>query len=104
MSEDGIHLDLTWAEESIYQTTGIRPRVYRSPFGAVTEVLKKVLQLRGYQHVGWDLDSKDYSQDEKGVLENLSMVRDNQTVLFHTWPDSTVAALPTVLDFLEGKS
>ena len=107
-----LHLDLTNAADAIYHTTGVYPRLYRPPWGRLTQTLNDILAERGYTRILWDVDSRDYKEDAETVVRNVvggctpspleRMPLDSEqdvtkVVLFHSWPDATVQALPEIL-------
>jgi len=110
------HSDLSTAADAIYETTGIYPKLFRPPYGLHTEVGDHILAARGYTRVQWDVNSEDYRLAPDAVvakvlgelIENpgvgrMPMDEDQevtQTILMHTWPDATVAALPEILSRL----
>jgi peptidoglycan/xylan/chitin deacetylase (PgdA/CDA1 family) len=91
----------------IEQAIGMRPDLFRTPFGAHCPQLKQVLDGLGINPIGWDIDPQDWKLRDaakieayiEGTLHRLRSGR--QIVLFHDVQPATVAALPRILDWLD---
>src|SRR3954468_24352023 len=57
--------------ELIAQTTGVRPLLFRSPYGAFCRSLEATLAARGLPDIGWNIDPQDWKhhEDEDAVFE-----------------------------------
>ena len=108
LTAEGFREDVREAEEAITAITGRNPRPwFRCPFGAGMddpEVLRRLAEL-GYEHVGWDVDPRDWHEAnqardiENAVLEGIrGREREDCVVLLHSWPDATGEALPRIID------
>jgi len=108
LTEDGIRADVRAAGATIEAVTGVDPRPwFRCPFGEGMDdpdVVRRLAEL-GYVHVGWDVDPRDWHEDNdaesvtRGVLEGIRGLHDS-VVLLHSWPDATGKALPRILSGL----
>src|SRR3954470_21638803 len=60
--------------ELITETTGVRPFLFRSPYGAFCHSLDAALNARGLVDVGWNLDPQDWKteRDEEAVYSYLT--------------------------------
>jgi peptidoglycan/xylan/chitin deacetylase (PgdA/CDA1 family) len=45
----------------VRHATGVRPRVFRAPFGQLTRGLRRAVGAAGLTAVGWDVDPQDWS-------------------------------------------
>ena len=105
LSAPGLAFDIREADRIIRETTGVDPRPwFRCPFGAgaTDKRVLRAIEAAGYRHVGWSVDTLDWDPDRAG--EDLAAVVadgvrgvDDAIVLFHGWPDRTLAALPDVV-------
>jgi peptidoglycan/xylan/chitin deacetylase (PgdA/CDA1 family) len=109
LSDDLLRYDVEKAERTIRELTGVDPRPwFRCPFGAGSddERVLGVLAELGYEHVGWDVDPRDWEEGrtaedvERLVPEGVRARDGNAVVLLHAWPAATAAALPAVIDAL----
>ena len=92
--------------ELIAQTTGIRPLLFRSPYGAFCKSLDVALTARGMPDIGWNIDPQDWKSDnsEEAVLtyltEKVSKLKGRGIMLLHDTHEASVHALPRFLDWL----
>jgi len=92
--------------ELITETTGVRPILFRSPYGAFCQSLEAALNARGLTDVGWNLDPQDWKveRDEEAVVsyltDKLGGLRGRGILLMHDTHLASVYALPRVLDWL----
>ncbi len=92
--------------ELIAATTGIRPFLFRSPYGAFCHSLDATLQARGLTDIGWNLDPQDWKvdRDEEYVYQyltrKLSQLNGRGILLLHDTHLASVHALPRILDWM----
>ncbi len=108
----GVREDVTRAHEEIQDALGVDARPwYRLPYGAGSEsrVIRRRLRGLGYQHVGWDVDVKDFSvTDPDALVPSIAQAitqreRSGAThsiVLLHSWTAVTGKAMPALCRFL----
>ena len=77
---------------------GVRPRLFRPPFGSTSPELEAAMADRGLRTVLWDVDPRDW--DDPGVdaihERTLAAVAPGAIVLLHERPD-TVTAVDRIL-------
>jgi peptidoglycan/xylan/chitin deacetylase (PgdA/CDA1 family) len=92
--------------ELIASTTGVRPLLFRSPYGAFCPSLAAALNARGMPDIGWNIDPQDWKRgdDEEAVLAYLigkvEKLRGRGIMLLHDTHEASVHALPRFLDWL----
>jgi peptidoglycan/xylan/chitin deacetylase (PgdA/CDA1 family) len=108
-SDDGLRADVSAAETTIRDVAGADPRPwFRCPFGDGCDDprIQSVLEQLGYRHVHWDVEAFDYEADlgvddvTRTVLDGVTAYGDGAIVLFHTWPETTPAALAAIVQRL----
>ena len=87
------------------ETTGVRPLLFRSPYGAFCKSLEAALTARGLPDIGWTIDPQDWKGgDEEAVFNYLTSkvdkLRGRGIMLLHDTHDGAVHALPRFLDWL----
>jgi len=106
LTAEGFRTDVLNAERAIIEVGGANPRPwFRLPFGSGHRSgrLARLLTALGYRHVGWDVDSFDWvetrsTREVEDAVVEATMARDPQAiVLMHTWPETTVRAVPHVI-------
>jgi peptidoglycan/xylan/chitin deacetylase (PgdA/CDA1 family) len=91
--------------ELITQATGVRPLLFRAPYGAFCHSLEVALAARGLPDIGWNLDPQDWkSENEDSVFRyltgKLAHLRGRGILLLHDTHVASVHALPRLLDWL----
>jgi peptidoglycan/xylan/chitin deacetylase (PgdA/CDA1 family) len=90
----------------IAATTGVRPFLFRSPYGAFCRSLEATLQARGLVDIGWNLDPQDWKvdRDEEYVYSyltrKLTQLKGRGILLLHDTHLASVHALPRLLDWM----
>jgi peptidoglycan/xylan/chitin deacetylase (PgdA/CDA1 family) len=90
----------------IEQAIGIRPELFRTPYGAHCKQLSEVLAGLGIKHTGWDIDPQDWRTRNAPAIEayvesHLKTLKGRNIVLFHDVQAATVVALPHILDWID---
>jgi peptidoglycan/xylan/chitin deacetylase (PgdA/CDA1 family) len=92
--------------ELIAETTGVRPLLFRSPYGAFCKSLDAALTARGLPDIGWNIDPQDWKtgNSEDAVFSYLTSkvteLRGRGIMLLHDTHEASVHALPRFLDWL----
>jgi peptidoglycan/xylan/chitin deacetylase (PgdA/CDA1 family) len=90
----------------IEQAIGIRPELFRTPYGAHCKGLSETLSGLGIKHTGWDIDPQDWRVKNAAKIETyvegqLKTLHGRAIVLFHDIQGETVKALPHILDWID---
>ncbi|MCA0757862.1 polysaccharide deacetylase family protein [Paenibacillus sp. N4] len=107
LSEKGILDEITEADETINEAVGFTPTLFRAPYGAVSDTLKKVLKSMNRELIGWNVDTRDWAGTS--VSDMRKMIRNEAKpggiILMHSFGGkhikNTVKALPGIIDDLE---
>jgi peptidoglycan/xylan/chitin deacetylase (PgdA/CDA1 family) len=91
--------------ELIAAATGVRPTLFRAPYGARCRHLDQVLAARDLIPVGWNLDPQEWRGDDEDavvayVTGALRRLRGRATLLLHDTHPGAVRALPRILAWL----
>ena len=104
LSNEKMIEELTECNNKIESVTGVKPILFRAPYGDYNNDVVGTIRECGCYTIQWDVDSlewKDLSAEEitKRVTER---VKPGSIVLFHNAAKHTPEALPTVLEKLKG--
>jgi peptidoglycan-N-acetylglucosamine deacetylase len=111
LTDEGLRSDIVQASRAIREAAGADPHpLFRCPWGHGARDPRVVMALRAqrYEHVGWDVAAEDWDPDRppeqivEDVLNGVRAQDDGAVVLLHAWPQSTVEALPGILEGLDG--
>lgn len=99
--------EIDGASEIVAQATGVRPLLFRAPYGAYCRSLEATLAARDLPDVGWNLDPQDWKNaaDERGMFKyltsKLSKLEGRGILLLHDTHLAAVNTLPLILDWIE---
>jgi peptidoglycan/xylan/chitin deacetylase (PgdA/CDA1 family) len=106
LSDESVRRELQKTEDAIKDAAGVRPTLFRPPYGSLTSRQKKwIHQEFGYQIILWDVDPLDWKRPGPTVVCNRIMkeTRPGSIVLSHDIHPGTIEAMPATLDQLEAK-
>ena len=85
--------------DKVEAITGVRPTLFRPPYGDYDNEVVTVARQEGYEVVQWSVDSLDWKN--KGVEDLISRstrkVEKGDIILFHNDSKYILQALPTIL-------
>jgi len=88
--------DLQQMDEEMQRVTGLRPRLFRPPYGVTNPNVKKAIINGGYTPVGWSVRSMDtVIKDENKLLKKINDgIQPGAVFLFHDTSKTTLHVLP----------
>lgn len=95
--------------EIIAYATGLRPALFRAPYGTRCRALDTALRARDLVQVGWNLDPQDWKAEGEDALftyvtHNLGRLRGRAILLLHDSQVAAVRALPRILRWIEAQN
>jgi len=102
LSEDEMRKELTDTHEAIRAMVGDSPKMFRPPYGAVTDELKKVAAELDLAIIIWSVDSWDWrDQKPDAIFDKIfSNIHDDGVILCHDTHASTADAMERVIPAL----
>ena len=99
-SEADIRKELHNMSDKVEKLTGVRPTLFRPPYGDYNNRVITVSRAEGYECVQWSIDSLDWK--DRGTADIIKQctyrVQPGDIVLFHNDSNDIVNALPTVIE------
>jgi peptidoglycan-N-acetylglucosamine deacetylase len=97
--------DMKRMDHEIEKVTGIRPKLFRPPYGVTNPNLKKAIIKGDYIPVGWSVRSMDtVIEDEKKLLRNITRsLKPGAVFLFHDTSKTTLNVLPEFIKEVKNK-
>ena len=88
--------DIKLMDEEMERVTGLRPKLFRPPYGVTNPNLKKAIIKGGYTPVGWSVRSMDtVIKDGKKLLAKINEgIKPGAVFLFHDTSKTTLDVLP----------
>lgn len=100
LSEAAIRTELHNMSSKVEELTGVRPTLFRPPYGDYNDRVVAVSRAEGYECVQWSIDSLDWK--DRGTADIIKQctyrVDNGDIVLFHNDSNDIVNALPTVIE------
>ena len=106
MSANRIRDELFKGRNAIYQAVGIKPTLFRPPYGAHNSVVQAVAAEFGYPIILWSVDTRDWESRNVGAImshfidQNGVRIRDGDIILMHDIYSTTVDAAIKAIDLL----
>lgn len=104
LSESAIQKELSDMSDKVQALTGVRPTLFRPPYGDYNDRVIQVARREGYEAVQWSIDSLDWK--DRGTQDIIKQctyrVDPGDIVLFHNDSNDIVNALPTVIQHYQG--
>ncbi len=72
-------------EEVFLDVLGIKPTLFRAPYGFYNKKASDIIKNRGYKIVGWDIDPEDWKNPPaKTIVDKvISEAKDKSTIILH---------------------
>jgi peptidoglycan-N-acetylglucosamine deacetylase len=107
MSDDGVRSQLKRTDDLINSLIGVRPTLFRPPYGALTSRQKRwIPEEFGYKIILWDVDPLDWKEPGPAAVASriLKNTRAGSIVLSHDIHRGTIEAMPATIDQLLAKN
>lgn len=102
LSDSQIVENLNACNDKIEGVTGVRPTLFRCPYGEYDDHVIKTVNSIGMKAIQWDVDSLDWKDLSAGEITKrvTGNVKPGSIVLFHNAAKHTPEALPQIIEFL----
>ncbi len=105
LNEAKIKDELRIMSDKVVRITGVRPTLFRPPYGDYNDRVVLTSRAEGYEVVQWSVDSLDWKN--RGVNDIIKQctasVQNGDIVLFHNDSQYILQALPTVIEYYQSK-
>ncbi len=97
--------DLKQMDHVMEEVTGLKPKLFRPPYGVTNPNLKKAIINGGYTPVGWSVRSMDtVIKDEQKLLDKVNRaIKPGAVFLFHDTSKTTLNVLPAFIKEVKNK-
>jgi polysaccharide deacetylase family sporulation protein PdaB len=102
LSTDEIIEDINTCNDKIEAVTGVRPTLFRCPYGEYDDHVINAVRSLGIEPIQWDVDSLDWKDISASEITQrvVSRVQCGSIVLFHNAALHTPEALPGIIETL----
>ena len=100
LSKEEIIADVEACNDKIEAVTGVRPTLFRCPYGEYDDHVINAVRSLGMEPIQWDVDSLDWKDLSAGEITQrvTSKVQPGSIVLFHNAALHTPEALPAIIE------
>jgi peptidoglycan-N-acetylglucosamine deacetylase len=101
-----IKKEIAGTQDLIEEVTGIRPRLFRAPYGSVSAAVREALLEEDLELVGWAVDPRDWERTRtpdvitKFILDNAA---DGDIILLHDIHSRSIASVIPVIHGLKAR-
>lgn len=87
--------DLKKCDEVIQRETGLKPKLFRPPYGVTNPTIARVIAAQNYHSIGWSLRTYDTvaKSPEQLLQSTLKKLQNGDIILFHDWGPHTLGIL-----------
>jgi peptidoglycan/xylan/chitin deacetylase (PgdA/CDA1 family) len=98
-SANKMYEDLRMMDEAMQKAIGLRPKLFRPPYGVTNPNLKKAVNKGNYIPVGWNIRSLDtvITDEHKLLAKVTKALKPGAVVLFHDTGKAIPAILPAFI-------
>ena len=102
LSESDIKSNINKCNDKIENVTGVRPTLFRCPYGEYNDLVIKTVNGMGITPIQWDVDSLDWKELSADEISSrvLNNVKSGSIILFHNAAKNTPEALPGIIEAL----
>ncbi|MCL2407998.1 MAG: polysaccharide deacetylase family protein [Oscillospiraceae bacterium] len=106
MNAARIRSELSRTNDAIYQATGTRPVLLRTPYGSYNSTVRSVAAEFGFPLIMWSVDTRDWqSRNVSAILShfvdgNNVRIKDGDIILLHDIYSTTIDATIRAIDLL----
>ncbi|MEU7176456.1 polysaccharide deacetylase family protein [Micromonospora tulbaghiae] len=105
MSQSQMQSDLSQTNSAIQSATGVRPQLFRPPYGETNSTLQSVASSLGLRQVIWDVDSQDWNgASVSQIVSNAGRLQAGQVILMHDGIQNTRDAIPQIMANLSSRN
>lgn len=98
-STQKMNRDLQMMNEAMHKVTGVKPRLFRPPYGVTNPNLKRAIEKNKFTPIGWSVRSMDtVAKDAQKLLKKVSAsLKPGAVILFHDTCKVTLDMLPAFI-------
>ncbi len=98
-----IREELEKLEQMLMEVAGVKPSLFRPPFGEYNNEVIRIASEMGYKSIQWSIDSLDWQNISKEEMINrvTSRAHKGAIILFHNNGLHTADALPEIIEYFQ---
>lgn len=102
LSKQQVVDDINACNDEIERVTGVRPTLFRPPYGEYDDMVVSTVRGMGMEVIQWDVDSLDWKNPTPDAIVKrvTGSVKPGSIALFHNAAVNTPASLPDIIEKL----
>lgn len=102
-SAANIEKEIIDTDHSILHAIGVKPNLFRPPYGVTNPMVAKAVRKAGHKTIGWSVRSFDTVIKDSTVLMRriTKSLRGGDVILLHDYSETTLKILPALLDHIK---
>ena len=102
-SATAIKNELTITDDAIVKAIGVKPALFRPPYGVTNPMVASAVKKGGYQAIGWSVRSFDtVIKDSKVLMKRITRsLKGGDVILLHDYSNTTLEILPELLNHIK---
>lgn len=94
-----VRAEIGRTQDVVERAAGMRPRLFRPPYGATGGTVTQVARKHGLAQILWSVDTLDWRDRDAGLVRRRAVegARPGRVVLMHDIQPSTLEAVPGIL-------
>lgn len=105
LDEQQVRNEMQDSQEQIEEATGVRPDLFRPPYGSRTDIVDSVANETEQQLVFWDIDTMDWENQNSQEMEQIveEQIHPGSVILMHDIHETSADAVPAILATLQSQ-
>lgn len=102
MTKEQMMEDMQICDDKIEEITGVKPTLFRAPYGEYNDLLIKTCRETGREYIQWSIDSLDWQNITEEEIYNrcIRKTKNGDILLLHNGTPYTAKVLPRILETL----
>jgi peptidoglycan/xylan/chitin deacetylase (PgdA/CDA1 family) len=98
-----ISKELEDTDEIIFETVGVKPQLFRPPYGVTNPMVAAAIKHGNYKTIGWSIRSLDTVIKDADKLYDkiVSSLKGGDIILFHDFGEATIKILPRLIEHIQ---
>lgn len=102
-NSEAVEKELKMTNDIIFKEIGVKPKLFRPPYGVSNPMLAKAIQRVGAYSIGWSVRSFDtFFKNENDIFKRITrQLKPGAIVLMHDNLDKTASLVSKLIDYCE---
>lgn len=105
LDQQQVRNEMQDSQNQIEEATGVRPDLFRPPYGSRSDTVDSVASETNQQLVFWDIDTMDWDNQDPQEMEQIieKQIQPGSVILMHDIHETSADAVPQILATLQNQ-